>query len=161
MACEGRASTTTAPERSDGRWTQRILIWIGCLGRKDLASKIESFQGMILEAEKRCPATKLFATTLREVRSANEHLWGAIVRGDGKWTVEQPRPIPVLDRIGGGDGFVGGLLYGLIRGFSHEDSMHFGWATGAMAVSVLEDYAVPADEDQVWSIYAGNARVKR
>jgi 2-dehydro-3-deoxygluconokinase len=130
-------------------------------GGKDLASKIESFQGMILEAEKRYPATKLFATTLREVRSANEHLWGAIVRGDGKWTVEQPRPIPVLDRIGGGDGFVGGLLYGLIRGFSHEDSMHFGWATGAMAVSVLEDYAVAADEDQVWSIYAGNARVKR
>ena len=60
-----------------------------------------------------------------------------------------------------GDGFVGGLLYGLLRGWPAEDCLHFGWATGAMATTMLEDFATPADEDQVWSVWKGNARVKR
>ena len=77
------------------------------------------------------------------------------------WYVAQPRAIPVLDRIGGGDGFVGGLLYGVLKGFEAEKCLHFGWATGALATTVLTDYALPADEDQVMSIWAGNARVKR
>jgi len=80
---------------------------------------------------------------------------------DGQWTVEEPRPIPVLDRIGGGDGFTGGLLYGLFRGWTPEKCLQFGWASGVLAVTTLDDYGTPADEEQVWSIYKGNARVKR
>ena len=80
---------------------------------------------------------------------------------DGQWSVELPREIQVLDRIGGGDGFVGGLLYGLAKGWEPEKCMQFGWATGALAATMLEDYGTPADEDQVWAIYKGNARVKR
>ena len=72
-----------------------------------------------------------------------------------------PRPIPVLDRIGGGDGFVGGMLYGVLRGWDSEKWMQFGWATGALATTMLTDYASPVSEDQVWNIYKGNARVKR
>ena len=67
----------------------------------------------------------------------------------------------MLDRIGGGDGFVGGLLYGILRGWDMADCLHYGWATGAMAVTMLEDYATPADESQVWSVWAGNARIQR
>ena len=67
----------------------------------------------------------------------------------------------IYDRIGGGDGFVGGLLYALLRGFDQEKCTNFGWATGAMAATCLDDYATPIDEDQVESIYKGNARVKR
>lgn len=130
-------------------------------GGKDLASKIESFKAMIMRVKEKFPNAQLFATTLRQVLSANEHMWGAIVLDGDEWHVEEPRPIPVLDRIGGGDGFVSGLLYGVLKGWSAEDSMHFGWATGALAVTMLQDYALPADEEQVWSIYAGNARVKR
>ncbi len=130
-------------------------------GGKDLASKIEGFKGMILTAEKAYPNVKYFATTLRQVVSANEHLWGAILYNNGSFYVEEPRPIPVLDRIGGGDGFTGGLLYGIFKGWEAEKCMQFGWATGVMATTSLNDYASPADEEQVWSIYAGNARVKR
>ena len=72
-----------------------------------------------------------------------------------------PREIRVLDRIGGGDGFVGGLLYGLLRGWDVEKCAQFGWAAGAMAATLPTDYATPADEAQVWSIWNGNARVKR
>ena len=63
-----------------------------------------------------------------------------------------------MDRIGGGDAFVGGLLYGILKGWQPEEWLKFGWATGALATTTVEDYATPADEKQVWSIYQGNAR---
>ena len=67
----------------------------------------------------------------------------------------------MLDRIGGGDGFVSGMLYAILKGWAPEKWIQFGWATGALAATVLEDYGTPADEAQVWSIYKGNARVVR
>ena len=86
-------------------------------GGKDLASKIESFKIMISQVQEKYSNAKMFATTLRQVISANEHLWGAILLADGKWYVEQPREIQVIDRIGGGYGFSGGLLYGVLNGW--------------------------------------------
>lgn len=91
-------------------------------GGKDLSSKIESFKGMISQVQEQYPNAKMFATTLRQVISANEHLWGAILLADGKWYVEEPREIQVLDRIGGGDGFSGGLLYGVLNGWEAENA---------------------------------------
>jgi len=130
-------------------------------GGKDLISKISSFQDMIGQVMVKYPNAKVYGTTLRQVISANEHLWGCLLHADGKWCVEEPRPIPVMDRIGGGDGFTGGLLYGLISGWEPEKCLQFGWASGVLAASSLNDYAEPADEKQVWDIYAGNARVQR
>ena len=130
-------------------------------GGLDLAAKIESFQGMIRQVQEKYPNAKVFATTLREVLSANRNLWGAIMLSDGQWYVEEPREIDILDRIGGGDGFSGGLLYGIVKGWEPRKWIQFGWATGALAAASLNDYAEPADEKQVWAVYAGNARVQR
>jgi 2-dehydro-3-deoxygluconokinase len=130
-------------------------------GGEDLSAKIESFKGMIDRAKETYPETKVFATTLREVISANAHMWGAIAAVGDQWHVVEPREIGVLDRIGGGDGFVGGMLYALLRGWEPEKWIQFGWATGALATTLLTDYAQPADEDQIWSIWEGNARVRR
>ena len=130
-------------------------------GGKDLAAKIESFKAMITQVVKKYPNAKMCGTTLRQVITANEHLWGAIVYSGGKWFVEEPRPIVVMDRIGGGDGFTGGLLYGVLNGWDGEKCLQFGWASGVLAASSLNDYAEPADEKQVWDIYKGNARVQR
>ncbi|MBO6001220.1 MAG: sugar kinase, partial [Spirochaetales bacterium] len=130
-------------------------------GGKDLANKIEQFKGMIGEVKKSYPNAQVYATTLREVVSANEHNWGALVSVGNNWYEELPRPIQVMDRIGGGDGFVGGLLYAILSGKPEEDWIKFGWATGVLATTVLTDYGTPADEDQIMSIYKGNARVKR
>jgi 2-dehydro-3-deoxygluconokinase len=134
-------------------------------GGKGLAAKMEGFQAMIGAASERYPA-EVFATTLREVISANEHVWGAILRAGGAWHRVEPRPIEVFDRIGGGDGFAGGLLYGILKGASDpawtpEKWVRFGWACGALVVTLAEDFACPADEEQVWSVYEGNARVRR
>ena len=130
-------------------------------GGAGLAAKIEGFKGMIETAAKAFPNVTVFATTLREVYSANRHNWGAILRADGRWYEEAPREIEVLDRIGGGDGFVAGLLYGLLKGWEPQKWLQFGWAAGALATTMTVDYGTPADEDEVWSIHKGNARVKR
>ena len=130
-------------------------------GGKDLSSKIESFKEMIGRVKAGEPGASTYATTLRQVISANTHMWGAIMLHGDEWYVEQPREINVFDRIGGGDGFVAGMLYGILKGWEPEKWIRFGWATGAMAVTMAEDYATPADEEQVWSVWKGNARVKR
>lgn len=130
-------------------------------GGKDLMSKIDSFKEMIGRVKKSFPNASVFATTLREVISVNRHLWGAIMLEGENWHVIEPREIHVLDRIGGGDGFVGGLLYGILKGWEPEKWIQFGWASGALATTFLTDYAQPHDEEQVWSVWQGNARVKR
>jgi 2-dehydro-3-deoxygluconokinase len=130
-------------------------------GGRDLISKIESFNEMIGNVRKAYPATSVFATTLREVINTNQHLWGAIMLEGERWHVIEPREIHVLDRIGGGDGFVGGLLYGILKDWQPEKWIQFGWATGTLATTSMTDYCQPADEEQVWSIWKGNARVRR
>lgn len=130
-------------------------------GGRDLSAKMESFKTMISRVKESFPGASVFATTLRQVLNANSHMWGAIMLDGTDWHAVEPREIQVLDRIGGGDAFVGGLLYGLIKGMSSEDCLRFGWATGALAVTMMDDYVLPADEEQVWSAWQGNARVKR
>jgi 2-dehydro-3-deoxygluconokinase len=130
-------------------------------GGDDLSNKIDSFKVMINNAKKAFPKATVFATTLRQVVSANCHLWGAIMSEGQNFNVVEPREIIVLDRIGGGDGFVGGMLYGILKGWEPEKWIQFGWATGALVTTLLTDYAQPADEDQIWSIWQGNARVRR
>jgi 2-dehydro-3-deoxygluconokinase len=130
-------------------------------GGKGLAGKIDTFKVMIDRAKRTYPNASVFATTLREVVSGNAHRWGAVMAEGSNWHIVEPREIGVLDRIGGGDGFVGGMLYAILRGWEPQKWVQFGWATGALVVTLLTDYAQPADEEQIWSIWQGNARVKR
>ena len=130
-------------------------------GGKDLADKIHSFKGMICRVKQAFPHASVFATTLRQAVSTNCHLWGAIMLEGDNWHIVEPREITVLDRIGGGDGFVGGMLYAILKGWEPEKWVRFGWANGALVTTLLMDYSQPADEEQIWSIWEGNARVKR
>ena len=130
-------------------------------GGRDLATQIEDFKAMLGNIKKAFPNAKIFGNTLRQVISVGEHLWGAVTLFEDTLTVIEPRPIQILDRIGGGDGFAAGLLYGILRGMEPEKATQFGWASGALATTALEDYATPADEDMIWRIVKGNARVQR
>ncbi len=116
---------------------------------------------MLAEAGRRYPGVSLFATTERRAVTANEHRWGASVYARGEWREVEPCTVPVLDRIGGGDGFVGGLLYGILQGWDPDRSLQFAWASGALALAMETDYAQPADEAEIWSIWEGDVRVKR
>lgn len=130
-------------------------------GGKNIDAKIESFMEMIQKVKQKFSNASVFATTLREVENSNSHHWGAIMLAGEDWHVINPRQINVLDRIGGGDGFVGGLIYGILKKWPPEKWLQFGWASGALATTFLTDYAQPADEEMIWSVWEGNARVKR
>lgn len=130
-------------------------------GGKDITAKIDGFKGMIERVKKAFPNAQVYGTTLREVEDSNNHLWGALMSVGQEWFTVEPRHITVMDRIGGGDGFVGGMLYAILKGWEPEKWIQFGWASGALATTMLVDYALPADEEQVWSIWKGNARVQR
>lgn len=126
-----------------------------------LGSKIDGFKEMSSRVLKLFPDVSVLVTTLREVVNVNAHLWGAIMWAEGSWHEAEPRSIVVKDRIGGGDGFMGGLLYGFLRGWPAERCIQFAWASGVLATSFLTDYAQPADEEQIWAIWEGRARVIR
>jgi len=130
-------------------------------GGRDIEAQIEGFKEMMGRVKEAYTNAGVFATTLREVVSVNEHLWGAVMLAGNNWEVIKPRPIRVLDRIGGGDGFVGGMLYAILKGWEPEKWAQFGWASGALATTFETDYGQPADEDMIWSIWKGNARVQR
>lgn len=130
-------------------------------GGADIDDEIDSFKAMIGRISEAYPGASYIGTSLRDVLSANLHRWGMILWGDGEFNVAPLRDIDVIDRIGGGDGSIGGVLYGLLNGWPTEQCMQFGWATGALAATSLTDYTAAADEAQVWSIWEGNARVQR
>jgi len=130
-------------------------------GGKDLAAKTDGFKGMINRVREAFPEVSVYATTLRQVVSANLHMWGGIIFENGNWHVVEPREIYVYDRIGGGDGFVGGMLYAILKDWEPGKWIQFGWAAGALVTTLETDYAQPADEEQIWSIWQGNARVQR
>jgi len=130
-------------------------------GGVDLTSQIAGFKEMVGRIKKAFPNASVFGNTLRQVISVGEHIWGAITLFGDTWTLIEPRPIQILDRLGGGDGFAGGLLYGIIKEMGPEKATQFAWASGALATTVIEDYATPADEEVVWSIFKGNARISR
>ena len=138
-----------------------------CLGIKgpesltNLSGQVDGFKQMITSAAEKYPNVKVFATTLREVISANSHLWGAIMRYGDEWHFIEPSRIDIMDRIGGGDAFTGGLLYGILKGYNPDEILKFGWGCGVLVTGSLNDYAEPADEKQIRDIFGGNARVQR
>ncbi len=130
-------------------------------GGKSIDKKTEDFKAMIIRIQAAYPQAHYIGTSLREVVSANRHKWGMVLWNDDDFVVCPLRDIDVLDRIGGGDGSVGGVLYGILQGWPVDKCAQFGWATGALAATSLYDYGAPADEEQVWAIWQGNARVQR
>jgi 2-dehydro-3-deoxygluconokinase len=121
----------------------------------------EVFFGMIEATAKALPHVKLVATTLREVHSTNRHDWGAVLWLDGKRYVSPTAHLDVLDRIGGGDGFAAGLIYGLLTGRSPDESLRLGWAHGALLTTFPGDVTMAKLEDVEAFAKGGSARVQR
>jgi 2-dehydro-3-deoxygluconokinase len=121
----------------------------------------EMFFGMIEATVKAFPHVKLVATTLREVHSSNRHEWGAVLWFDGNRHVSLTTHLDVLDRIGGGDGFAAGLIYGLLTGRSPEDSLRLGWAHGALLTTFPGDVTMARHDEVEALAKGGSARVQR
>ena len=119
------------------------------------------FFGMMDSVVKKLPRVKVVATTLREVHSTNRHSWSAVAWIDGKTYSAPTAELDVFDRVGGGDGFAAGFIYGLLTGAPPEEAVKLGWAHGALLTTFPGDTTM-ATLDQVRAFAkGGSARIQR
>jgi 2-dehydro-3-deoxygluconokinase len=121
----------------------------------------EAFFRMIERVVDQFPGIKLVGTTLREVHSANRHDWKAVLWLGSERFVSPLCQLDVLDRIGGGDGFASGLIYGLISGLSPEEALRLGWAHGALLTTYHGDVSQATRQEVEALAHGGSARVQR
>jgi 2-dehydro-3-deoxygluconokinase len=126
-------------------------------------SKLDSsvFFGMIDNVVKRHPKVKAVATTLREVHSTNRHSWSAVAWIGGKSYTAPTAELEVIDRVGGGDGFAAGFIYGLLSGEAPEDAVKLGWAHGALLTTFPGDTTMATVEQVRAFARGGSARIQR
>jgi 2-dehydro-3-deoxygluconokinase len=123
----------------------------------DPAAFFETIQRVV----ERFPNVKVVATTLREVHSTNRHDWSAVAWFEGQQVVAPTRQLDVLDRVGGGDGFASGLIYGMLTGESPEQCVRLGWAHGALITTFPGDTTMASVEDVRALASGGSARIQR
>ena len=126
-------------------------------------SKFEpsTFFDMIERVRARYPRVKAIATTLREVHSANRHGWSAVAWVDGAQHTAPVAELEVLDRVGGGDGFAAGFIYGLLAGESPSEAVRLGWAHGALLTTFPGDTTMATLEQVRAFAKGGSARIQR
>ena len=121
------------------------------------------FRAMIEAVAGAYPAVQVIATTLRAVRTATVNDWGAIawLRGHGFAEATVRPGLEILDRVGGGDSFAAGLLYGLLELDDLELAVEYGAAHGALAMTTPGDTSMAALRDVERLVAGAGARVQR
>ncbi len=120
-----------------------------------------AFFGMIDGVRARFPGVKVVATTLRDVHSTNRHSWSAVAWIAGDTIVAPTCELEVHDRVGGGDGFASGLIYGLLAGETPETAVRLGWAHGALLTTFPGDTTMATLEQVRAFASGGSARIQR
>ena len=127
-------------------------------------SKIDvtAFKKMIEQAVKTFPNFKVTATTLRAVKSASRNDWGAICWAGGKFYEAPNREdLEILDRVGGGDSFASGLIYGFMQFNDPQKAVEYGAAHGALAMTTPGDTSMASLKEVEALVKGGSARVQR
>lgn len=124
--------------------------------------EVDSFKKMIETALKDFPNFKATATTLRTVHSATFNDWGAICWHDGHFHESQHRKnLEILDRVGGGDSFASGLIYGFLEFNDAAKAVEYGAAHGALAMTTPGDTSMASTAEVEKLVKGGSARVVR
>ncbi len=123
---------------------------------------VQAFKGMIQRVVKEHPNFKVTATTLRAVKSATRNDWGAICWAGGKFFEAPNRPdLEILDRVGGGDSFASGLIYGFLNFNDAQKAVDYGAAHGALAMTTPGDTSMASLKEVEALVKGGGARVQR
>ncbi|MBB1513220.1 sugar kinase [Tessaracoccus sp. MC1627] len=124
---------------------------------------IEGFKAMIEQVAEAYPTMAVIATTLRTVRSASTNDWGAVAWSADTSLVQATHRegLEILDRVGGGDSFASGLIYGLLTGEPLSTCVEFGAAHGALAMTTPGDTSMVTAAEVLKLAGGGNARVDR
>jgi 2-dehydro-3-deoxygluconokinase len=127
------------------------------------ALPIDSFAEMVGRVAKEMPWLSVVATTLRTVHTASDNDWQAIAwspQTGALSSVARDR-LGIFDRVGGGDGFASGLVYGLLQGEELQRSLELGAAHGALAMTTPGDTSMATREEVLALAGGGGARVRR
>lgn len=123
---------------------------------------IQSFKKMINEAVSAFPNFKATATTLRGVKTATVNDWGAMAWMDGSFHQSRDYPaLEILDRVGGGDSFASGFIYGLMTTGDAAKAVEYGAAHGALAMTTPGDTTMATLKEVEKVMGGGGARVVR
>lgn len=124
---------------------------------------VDSFKAMIERVRAEYPGFQVIATTLRRVRTATVNDWGAIAwaRNGGFAQAVQRDGLEILDRVGGGDSFASGLIYGLLEYGDVRTAVEYGAAHGALAMTTPGDTSTASLEEVRRLVEGGGARVQR
>jgi 2-dehydro-3-deoxygluconokinase len=124
--------------------------------------EVESFKAMIRKVVQAYPNFKVTATTLRAVKSATVNDWGAICWAGGEFYEATHRPeLEILDRVGGGDSFASGLVYGFLTTGDPAKAVEYGAAHGALAMTTPGDTSMATVKEVEKLMGGGGARVDR
>jgi 2-dehydro-3-deoxygluconokinase len=124
--------------------------------------EISSYRKMIETAVKQYPNFKVIATTLRTVKSATINSWGAVCRAAGTFYEAAHREnLEIFDRVGGGDSFASGLIYGLLAFNDPGLAVEYGAAHGALAMTTPGDTSMATKEEVEKLVRGGSSRIDR
>jgi 2-dehydro-3-deoxygluconokinase len=122
---------------------------------------IKTFKKMIEAVARQFPNVSTVATTLRSARSASLNGWGAICYHLGEFYEVALRPVEIFDRVGGGDSFASGFIYGLLEGKAAKWALECGVAHGALAMSTPGDTTMATLSEVVRAMNGSSARIDR
>jgi 2-dehydro-3-deoxygluconokinase len=121
-----------------------------------------SFKDMITTCIKDYPNFKAVATTLRGVKTASYNDWSAILYTDGEfYQAEKRENMEIYDRVGGGDSFASGLIYGFLEGMEPQQAVEYGAAHGALAMTTPGDTTMASLKEVENLVKGAGARVVR
>jgi len=133
-------------------------------GQDEHHSKLDpaTFERMIQRAVKEFPNFRVVATTLRNAKTASLNDWGAVCYAEGKLYQAPIREnLEIFDRVGGGDSFASGLIFGLLTERGLQWSVECGAAHGALAMTTPGDTTMATLADVERVMKGGTARVAR
>ena len=123
---------------------------------------VEGYYKMLGEVVKVYPNFKVIATTLRTVKTATVNDWSAICYADGRVYNGLSLPnLEIYDRVGGGDSFASGLIYGLMTTGDPQKAVNYGVAHGALAMTTPGDTSMASLKEVENIVNGAGARVQR
>lgn len=122
---------------------------------------VASYERMLREVAAAYPNLKLVATTLRTAHTASRNAWGAMAIYEGEIVHVAQRDIDILDRVGGGDSFASGLIYGILLGKPVEWAVRCGVSHGALAMTTPGDTSMATRAEVERVMKGSSARIER
>ncbi len=123
---------------------------------------IEQYKAFILQVAELLPNLKIIGTSLREMVDTNHHRWSGLLYVNGQFYPAPWMDITVLDRVGGGDGFLGGVVSAILMGMPPQAAVLWGWALGAHVACSHGDMSQVKKRHVMKTVAsAGSAEAKR